>query len=217
VAPVTCPLCGRRKARRACPAIRQSICAVCCGTKRLVEIQCLSDCSYLAAAREHPAAVTVRQQGRDITILSQLLRDLGERQSRLALLINRFLIQYPPADLQPLVDDDVAEAAGALAATFETASRGVIYEHRPTSLPAERLLTGLKAVLAEAVPGGGTPFERDAAAVLRRIEQAVRDTRANDAANRRAYLDMLGRVLAGPATPDAAGLAAEEPSRLILP
>src|SRR4029079_6022625 len=51
---VICPLCGVRRARRGCPALGKQICAVCCGTKRLVEIQCPSDCAYLATAREHP-------------------------------------------------------------------------------------------------------------------------------------------------------------------
>ena len=67
----------------------------------------------------------------------------------------------------------MAEAAAALAATFETAARGVIYEHRPASLPAERLATALKPVLAEAGKGSASAFERDAAVVLRRLEEAV--------------------------------------------
>ena len=36
--------------------------------------------------------------------------------------------------LQQLVDDDIAQAAGALASTLETAGRGIVYEHRPTSV-----------------------------------------------------------------------------------
>src|SRR5207247_6809666 len=45
---VLCPLCGTRRARRGCPALSQQICAICCGTKRLVQIQCPSDCTWLA-------------------------------------------------------------------------------------------------------------------------------------------------------------------------
>ena len=75
----------------------------------------------------------------------QSMRDLSERQSQLFLLISSFLLRYEPPELQTLVDDDVADAAAALAATFETAARGVIYEHRPSALPAERLATALKA------------------------------------------------------------------------
>lgn len=192
---MTCTLCGIRRARRSCPALGKQICAVCCGTKRLVQIQCPSDCAYLGSAREHPAAVVVRQQQRDLGLLVQVMRDFSQRQSQLFFLVNTFLLQYEPPALQPLVDDDVAEAMAALAGTYETASRGVIYEHRPASLPAERLAATLKPVLAEAGNGAGSAFERDAAAVLRRVEQAVGEVRALDQQNRRAFLDLLGRVI----------------------
>jgi hypothetical protein len=192
---VVCPLCGSRRARRACPAIGKQICAVCCGTKRLVEIQCPSDCVYLATAREHPPAAILRRQQRDVELLVRFMRDLNQRQSELFFLIDAFLLRYHPPELQPLIDDDVIEAAAALAATSETATRGVIYEHRPPSPPAERLATALKPLLARAGQNGGTPFERDAAVVLRRIEEAAREARAIDRDNRRAFLDLLARVI----------------------
>jgi hypothetical protein len=181
---------------------------VCCGTKRLVEIQCPSDCVYLATAREHPPAAILRRQQRDVELLVRFMRDLNQRQSELFFLIDAFLLRYHPPELQPLIDDDVIEAAAALAATSETAARGVIYEHRPPSPPAERLATALKPLLAKAGQNGGTPFERDAAVVLRRIEEAAREARAIDRDNRRAFLDLLGRVIpegdeqeASPASP----------------
>ena len=191
-----CPLCETRRARRGCPALGQQICPVCCATKRLVQIQCPSDCGYLAAAREHPSAAIVRQHQRDLGTLMHAMRDLNERQSQLFLLVATALVRYQPPELQTLVDDDVTEAAAALAATFETASRGVIYEHRPASLSAERLAGTLKPVLAEAGAGGGSAFERDAAVVLRRFEEAAREVRAADAHNRRALLDLLARISA---------------------
>src|SRR5262245_66624797 len=88
---VLCPLCGARKARRGCPALNKQICAVCCGTKRLVEIACPSDCTWLASAREHPPAVAVRQQRHDLGLLVQFMRDLNRRQSQLFFLVNTFL------------------------------------------------------------------------------------------------------------------------------
>src|SRR5437762_965230 len=210
------PLCGQRKARRSCPALGKQICAVCCGTKRLVQIHCPPDCVYLASAREHPPAAIVRQQQRDLALLVQCMRDLGERQSQLFFLVNRFLVRYQPPELQSLVDDDVAEAAAAMAATLETSARGVIYEHRPASLPAERLMTALKPLLAQAGGGGGTAFERDAAVVMRRVEEAAREVRTDDESNRRALLDLLGRVLR---RKDDAEPPTETPDapRLILP
>lgn len=213
---MTCPLCGARKARRACPALNQQICSVCCGTKRLVEIHCPSDCPYLSSAREHPAAAVVRQQQRDVGRVVHIMRDLNERQSHLFFLAATFLARYEPPELQPLIDDDVAEAAAALAATFETSSRGVIYEHRPASLPAGRLATALKQLLAETAQTISSSFERDAAVILRRIEEAARELRAAAPSQRRALIDLLARAVK-PADPEASASAPLEPSRLIVP
>jgi hypothetical protein len=196
---VLCPLCGTRRARRGCPALGQQICAVCCGSKRLVQIACPSDCSWLASARDHPAAVVVRQQQRDVALLVQFVSEFSERQSQLFMLISTFLVRYQPPELQAPIDEDVAEAATALGRTLETAVKGVIYDHRPASLPAERLVAALKPVLTEAGRGSaGTAFEREAAVVLRRLADAVAETRASDPQNRRAFLDLLGRVIAAP-------------------
>jgi len=179
---------------------------VCCGTKRLVQIQCPPDCTWLASSRDHPPAVIVRQQQRDLGLLVNFMRDFNERQSQLFFLINTFITSYQPAELQSLLDDDVVEAMEALAATYETSVRGVIYDHRPASLPADRLAAAIKPVLAEAGKNLGTAFERDAAVVLRRVAEAVLDVRklavhqpaAVAAQDRRAYLDMLGRVIKRP-------------------
>ena len=217
---VLCPLCNVRRARRGCPALGQQICAVCCGTKRLVQIQCPADCSWLASAREHPAAAVVRQQQRDVALLVEVMRDFSERQAQLFFLLSTFLVRYEPAELQALIDDDVSESTAALASTFETAARGVIYEHRPASLPAERLMVALKTVLAEAGRGLGSAFERDAATVLRRVADASKDLRAHEPDNRRAFLELLGRVVNAPpseAPVDDTGPTPPASSRLIVP
>ena len=143
------------------------------------------------------------------------MRDLNEQQSELFFLISTFLVGYDPPALQPLIDDDVVEAAAALAATFETSARGVIYEHHPASFPAERLAAALRPLLAEVGQQGGTPFERDAAVVLRRIEEASRGVREVDQGNRRAFLDLLGRVMRK--SDEGEPPHAEPVSRLIVP
>jgi hypothetical protein len=217
--PVLCPLCGTRRARRGCPALGQQICAVCCGTKRLVQIQCPADCPWLASAREHPPAVVVRQQQRDVALLVQVMRDFTERQSQLFFLLSTVLVRYEPPELQPLFDDDVVEGAAALAATFETASRGVIYEHRPASVPAERLMSALKPVFAETGRGLGAAFERDAAVVLRRVAESTKELRTVEPDNRRVFLDLLARVITKMPDDGAEEASPESPAppRLIVP
>ena len=146
----------------------------------------------------------------------RVVRDLNQRQSQLFFLISTFLGRYEPPALEPLVDEDVVEGTAALAATFETSSRGVIYEHRPASRPAERLATELKPLLVEAGKGGGTMFERDAAVVLRRVESAARDVRSVDSENRRAFLDLVGRVIRANHQAGRAEKTKEAP-RIIIP
>jgi hypothetical protein len=211
---MSCPLCHVRKERRACPALRQTICPVCCGTKRLTEIQCPEDCVYLASAREHPAAVVKRQQEHDIGILLPTLEGLTERQHQLFFLFQSLIARHTPEGFTRLLDDDVAEAAGAVASTCETAARGVIYEHTPGSLPAQRLATEMKAMLAEMREKGTKVFDREAAIVLRAIEKGARETRKVEPGET-SYLTLMARLLqrnrAGSQPPPA------ERSSLIIP
>jgi hypothetical protein len=113
-----------------------------------------------------------------------------------------------------LIDADLVEAVEALAGTFETAARGVIYEHRPTSAPAGRLLAAMKPWLAELGGRLGTAFEQDASIVLRRIGRAARDAGTWNLGGR-AYLDLLARVQS--ALGQASEPAAADPPRLIVP
>ena len=156
----------------------------------MTEIDCPSDCIYLASARDHPPAAAVRRQQHDLTLFVQALRDLDRRQSQLFLAINTVIARYEPPELQPIVDDDVFDASAALAATYETASRGVIYEHRPSTIAAERLATSIRTMLVDAGRGGGSAFERDGADGARerrprfaRLFQAAR-SRAGEARRR---------------------------------
>ena len=192
---------------------------MCCATKRLVEIQCPADCIYLTTARDHPAAAVVRRQQRDVTQFVEALRDFNDRQSRLFLAINTVIVRYQPSDLHRLVDEDVIEASAAMAATFETAARGVIYEHRPASRTAERLVEAIRHMLSEAGLPGGTAFERDAAVVLRRVAQAARTAHADDPGNPRAYLGLLDRMVGPSRDRDGGGEASDAApgSRLIVP
>ena len=217
---MVCSLCGQRKAKRACPALSRQICAVCCGTKRLVEISRPADCIYLTTARTHPPAVVQRQQEHDRAHLLPLLAGLSERQSRLFLMLAALISRHHGEPLQTLVDDDIAQAAAAHAATLETAGRGIVYEHRPASLPAERLLTELSTLVAEVTREGGSALERDAAIALRRIEGAAKQS-AKAEPGGAAFQQLLIRVLAPPGGPGAADHtetpSAPASSLLILP
>jgi hypothetical protein len=171
-----CPSCGQRKGRRDCPALGQSICTVCCGTKRLTEINCPSDCGYLTASRAHPPAAVRKQQEIDVALILPSIRQLTERQHQLFFLFHSLIARHTPEGFSRLIDADVAEAAATAAATLETAARGVIYEHSAQSVPAQRLATELRTMVHEMRQAGASVFDREAAIVLRAIEQGARET-----------------------------------------
>jgi hypothetical protein len=180
-----------------------------------VKINCPSECVYLSTARSHPPAVVQRRQERDRAQLLPLLQGLTERQARLFLMLAALVSRHQSDALQKLIDDDVAQAAEALAATLETAGRGIVYEHRPAALPAERLMTELKTLVAEVSREGGSGIERDAAVALRRIERAAKDSAGHEPRST-AFQELLARMLgSGPAEPPEAPTAPA--SSLIIP
>ncbi len=201
---MTCPLCGQRKAKRSCPGVAQEICTVCCGTKRLIEIACPPTCMYLESAQRHPAAVVKRQQEHDLTVLTGVLGRISEPQLQLFFLIQTFIARFKPEGVGRVADADVAEAAGALAASFETASRGVLYEHQASSATGEALRRELKTFLAHVGRGGGTRFEREVAEVLRGIERGAKHESAGVGPGARDYLTLVARLLHEP-RPDSGG------------
>jgi hypothetical protein len=214
---MTCPVCLQRKAKRSCPALGKQICAVCCGTKRLVEISCPPDCGYLSVARIHPPAIVQRQQEMDRAMLLPMLQGLSERQARLFLMLAAVTSRHQSDALHKLVDEDIAQAAGALASTLETAAKGIVYEHQPSSLVASRLMAELKGVVDEVVKNAGSALERDAAIALRRIEHAAK-MMVTVRPETNEFQQLLARILAPPsgttADPDAPSGPA---SSLILP
>ena len=214
---MACPACGQRKGKRACPALGQTICTVCCATKRLVEINCPSDCPHLTAGREHPASVVKRQQERDVALLMPTIQHLTERQHQLFFLFHTLVARHQPEGFARLIDDDVAEAAATMAATLETAARGVIYEHAAQSPMAQRLVAEIKGMLEEMREHGASVFDREAAIVLRAIEQGAREMRRIDP-NPTAYLSLLGRLLqVNRAAQAAARPDAKPASSIVIP
>jgi len=194
--------------------LHQTICPVCCGTKRLTEIQCPDDCVYLTSAREHPAAVVKRQQQHDVAILLPTLQGLSERQHQLFFLFQSLIARHTPEGFSRLLDDDVADAAAAVAATLETAARGVIYDHAAQSRPAQRLASEMKAMLADLQQQGVKVYDREVAIVLRAIEKGARETRTIEPGDA-SYLTLMARLLqrnkSGKESP------AEPPPSLIIP
>jgi hypothetical protein len=189
-----CPLCRTRRPKRQCPALGESICAVCCATLRLVEIACPSTCGYLAAAASHPAAVVRRRQERDLALLMPAVKGLSDQQSELLSLVFSVLARHDADVLAAPKDADVLDGVSALLATYETARRGVIYEHRPATLPGQRIMGELTALFADAARQAGRPVDGDAVLALERVKQLGDSVRKTSPESDTAFIALLRRV-----------------------
>jgi hypothetical protein len=214
-----CPICRKRPVKRACPARGDQICAVCCATKRMVEIACPDDCRYLESAQRHPAAVVRKQIDADVTVLMATIGPLTEQQLQLFFLLQSMVLSYKPEGLARLTDEDVVLAAGALAGSLETASKGVIFEETTASVVAEGLRRSLKPVIEEITKGAGTRAEREVATVLRGMERGARHEGNLIPAGDTSYLDLVARVFRPPSPQRGIGETGSDPSkpRIILP
>lgn len=124
----------------------------------------------------------------------QMIQGLSAPQQEILVMVQGFLRTARP-DAVTLVDEDVARAARALAETYETASRGIIYEHVAALPAAARLGADIKALIERARGQGAGLRDGDLAAALRRVERAA-DTAAKVLpGGDTAYLEMLKRVL----------------------
>jgi hypothetical protein len=192
---MACPLCRTRKPRRRCPALGETICPVCCGTKRLVEIACPRDCPYLAGAEAHPPAAVRRQRQRDFEFAASLVHQVTDGAYALILSLQDLVARYRPTAIPALTDPDVAEACATLAATLETSAKGIIYEHQARSLPAQRLAAELRGAVEGLSRGQpASAVERDAAQALRRMEAGAKSAAAALGGSPHAYLDFLDRL-----------------------
>jgi hypothetical protein len=145
---VSCPICGKRKAARFCPAKGEKICAVCCGTGREVTIDCPSDCTYLVAAHryedEHQRSLPADTPLLDEKIPQDIVHTHQQLMAALAFSIAKFCAVQPAA-----VDADVLAAIQALAQTYKTLSSGIIYEKPPDAPLPRELYAALIAFISE--------------------------------------------------------------------
>ena len=140
-----CPLCSARKGKRACPALRGTICSACCGEKRVVEIACPSGCSWLGRGAENDmrreATSYFHQQEPEKAM--RWLRTV-ERLGFLLEMIERAVAGTAPRSVG---DADLLPALRSVHKTLESEAKGVLYEDVPTSPTAQALSRDILAGL----------------------------------------------------------------------
>jgi hypothetical protein len=164
--------------------------------------------------------VIKRQIDADVTILMATLGRLSEQQLQLFFLLQSMVLSYKPEGLIRPTDADVALAAGALAASLETASKGLIFEESTGSVVAEGLRRALKPVIDEVTKNGGSRVEREVALVLRGLERGANHVGGHIPEGETTYLELVARVFQHqPTRPRRAGEAGPDPAKplIVLP
>jgi hypothetical protein len=160
-----CPLCARRRGRRACPAKGETICAQCCGQKRLVLIDCPPDCVYLGGGA--PGWSRETERVKDARRLYPMVEGLSDAQAQL-LFLGLMGVVALRARHRGLDDRLLASAVLALRKTTETRMNGLVYAHPPDDARAQSLVRELAGIFeAEGEDGRKqAPADRDLLAVL---------------------------------------------------
>ena len=145
--PLLCKICGKRRARRACPAVQGDICTICCGTEREVSLSCPLECEYLQEAhrRERPVPVSAEQAlNADVQVSEEFLQTHEE----LVLFCIYSLIQAA-LRAEGALDADVLAALEALIQTHRTMESGLVYETRAENTIAAAVQRSFTASLTD--------------------------------------------------------------------
>lgn len=211
-----CPICEKRPAKRFCPAKGEKICAICCGRKREVTIDCPQDCSYLITAHSYEAEHRPRIS-RDqlpypkIEFHVEFIYERWPVVSGIAATILNFHAQH-----KDLNDPATLSALEALAETYRTLGTGIYYE-RPPDLPVARALYGalaefLQKLRKEEAERAGFPVLKESD-ILNLLVFLLRvgKQETNGRPRARAFLGFLRERFSLPAT-----VASDRP-RIIVP
>jgi len=143
-----CILCNQRKGKRFCPAKNTSICAQCCGEKRVTEIDCPPDCAYLFSGQAYQSVKKYSAQLRqeEDLVKRRKLYETSQAFGPVFGKIEQSIITYS-ASLQTLTDAHILEAVTLLKETYRTEQKGVIYEHTSNNPLVQALVRDLKEAL----------------------------------------------------------------------
>jgi len=205
-------LCSSRPAKRYCPAKEERICAICCGTKREVEIDCPRDCNYLRAGRDYEAEKRIPDP--ELTSKAPLFDDAFVYRFTPLLNILSLAVVQERAQSRWLVDNDVIEVCKALTATLKTLSSGIYYESLPDGPIRQALYRRLKEVFDQAMQPQESMEEslklKEAIDVIDFMTLAAQLNSSTRPKSRK-YLDWLETLVPEGSTQQSAG------SGLILP
>jgi hypothetical protein len=204
----TCPLCTTGVAKRYCPAKGTHICSLCCGTKREIEIDCPSSCTYLKASRSYEAEKPI--------VDPDLIAKMHKYDSNFLQRYNHVLSAVNLAVTEErmsspwLVDRDVIEVYKALATTMRTLSGGIYYESVPDG-PVRlslfrRLKDAIDALMSPDTVGDQPILKASEAVDVLDFASLVAQMNSSVRPRSRRYLDWLSETFGYPQPQQSSGL-----------
>jgi len=199
-----CVLCEKRKAKRTCPAKEGSICAPCCGEKRVLEVDCPETCAYLKAGREHESSeFAKRLQSGDPLEQEKNRQILSENRDVIAHL--EYTIAQHRLVGRGLTDRDAFKAVALLLDAYRTEDKGVLYEKTSDDLRVESLRKELREIIEKY--RNPEADHADGAVEPKRARMKLRDTiecleflhfmiaaYSKDRGSENCYVDFLARM-----------------------
>lgn len=150
------------------------------------------------------------------------ISELTETQYQLFMFAQAIVVRHAKSVIPSPVDTDVAEGVASVAATLETAGKGIIYEHRAASIPAQRIATEISAAIGDLTKRAGSDgarLERDAVRALRALEHTARDARQEMTDPVRpevSWVTFASRIMTGVEPPAAVAASTETESKLVI-
>jgi len=144
-----CILCEKRKPKRYCPAKRTSICTVCCGEKRGVEINCPLDCPYYVEGLKHHQQKMMHQRIKKEGAKSYVRKaELYKHNPELFAHLEKGFVSIFRAD-KSLTNRDLVSGLDMAKKTLETEKKGLLYQHQSGNHYADEISNHVLRIVSE--------------------------------------------------------------------
>ncbi len=144
-----CVLCEKRKPKRYCPAKRTSICPVCCGEKRGVEINCPLDCTYYVEGLKHHQQKMMYQRIKKEGAKSYVRKaELYKHNPGFFAQLEKGFVSIFRAD-KSLTNRDLTSGLDMAKKTLETEKKGLLYQHQSGNSYADEISNHVLRIVGE--------------------------------------------------------------------
>lgn len=144
-----CVLCEKRKPKRYCPAKKTTICTVCCGEKRGVEINCPLDCPFYVEGQKHHQQKMMHQRIKKEGAKSYVRRaELYKNNPALFAELEKGFVSVFRAD-KTLTNKDLVSGLEMAKKTLETEKKGLLYQHHSGNHYADEISNHVLAIVGE--------------------------------------------------------------------